>query len=95
MGPVDKKFQPLSEHGETPSNLDTKCDDIVISDFVINKGENIVINQQPAIKQETAAYIAALLADLKEMADKAHLPFLVYLIDIAQKEAIAQRDGEV
>ena len=43
-------------------------------------------------QQQTAAYIADVTLGLRGMADKAGLPFLTYLLDMAVHEAMQQSE---
>lgn len=43
-------------------------------------------------QQQTAAYIADMSLGLRAMADKAGLPFLTYLLDMAVQEAMQQSE---
>lgn len=44
-------------------------------------------------QQQTAAYIADMTLGLRAMADKAALPFLTYLLDMAVHEAMQQSEA--
>jgi hypothetical protein len=47
----------------------------------------------PALnQQQTAAYVADVTLGLRAMADKADLPFLTYLLDMAVHEAMQQSE---
>ncbi len=43
-------------------------------------------------QQQTAAYIADVSLGLRGMADRAELPFLTYLLDMAVQEAMQQSE---
>ena len=52
-----------------------------------------VARRSPALnQQQTAAYISDVALGLRAMADKAGMPFLTYLLDMAVHEAMQQSE---
>ncbi len=52
-------------------------------------------NMSGGRRVETASYIAEMLGQLKKMGEEIDCHFLVYLLDMAQEEAIEARQREL
>jgi len=59
------------------------------TDADIHSVQSDILPNTPA---QTAAYLAELLKEMRDMADRAKMPFLTYLLDIAQEEAESQKN---
>lgn len=59
-----------------------------------NRSEDISTVADHRNSNITTHYIADLAQELRDMAGRAHMPFLAYLLDLATEEAKSQLDRE-